>query len=200
MAVRFYDDALLNKFQKWIPEGQMTLLGVNDTKRLFEVVADKQNDKPLQLPILAISRNGGYSVLSKYKQPLSHNGSTIIYTNDYGVKLNAVPISISYQIDVYTRYLSEADEYARNLIFNIINYPKLQVEIPYENQGFIHDANIRINTEVEDNSDVPTRLAPGQFTRISIGIDIDDAYLFDVRIKDNLSIVSTSALAGNSTN
>jgi hypothetical protein len=200
MAVRFYDDALLKKFQKWIPEGQMTLLGVNDSKRLFEVVADKQNDKPLQLPILAISRNGGYSVLGKYKQPLSHNGSTIIYTNDYGVKLNAVPISISYQIDVYTRYLSEADEYARNLIFNIINYPKLQVEIPYENQGFMHDANIRINTEVEDNSDVPTRLAPGQFTRISIGIDIDDAYLFDVRIKDNLSIVSTSALAGNSTN
>ena len=189
MAVRFYDDALLAKFKKWTADTQVQLTGVNETKRLFEVVLDKQNDRPIQLPLIAISRNGGYSIQERYKQPRSYNGSAMIQNPDTAAKLNAIPIGISYQIDVYARYLAEADEYARNIVFNIINYPKLTIEIPYEDSGLTHDANIRLTSDVEDNSDIPERLISGQFTRFTIGIDIDDAYLFDVRVKDNLSIV-----------
>lgn len=189
MAVRFYDEALLKKFQKWTADTQVQLTGINETRRLFEVVADKTNDKPIQLPLIALSRNGGYIIQEKYKQPRSYNGSALVVTTDSGAKLNAIPIGISYQIDIYARHLAEADEYARNIVFNIINYPKLNIEIPYEDSGLTHDANIRLITDVEDNSDIPERLISGQFTRFTIGIDIDDAYLFDVRVKDNLSIV-----------
>lgn len=189
MGVRFYDEALLAKFQKWTAGTHVTLTGVNETKKLFEVIADKTNDKPIQLPLIAISRNGGYTVQSKYKQPRSYMGHTIARSTDNGAKLNAIPIGINYQLDIYTRYLEEADEYARNIVFNIINYPKLEVEIPYESSGRTHVANIRLTTEVEDNSDIPERLISGQFTRLTIGFDIDDAYLFDVRIRDNISIV-----------
>lgn len=189
MAVRFYDDALLAKLRRWTPENQVQLTGVNETRRLFEVIADKTNDSTIKLPLIALSRNGGYTIQSKYKQPKSYNGSLLQATMDNGTRLNAIPIGISYQIDIYARHLAEADEYARNIVFNIINYPKLNIEIPYENVGITHDANIRLTTDVEDNSDIPERLIPGQFTRFTIGIDIDDAYLFDVRIKDNMSIV-----------
>lgn len=189
MAVRFYDEALLKKFQKWTADTQVQLTSVNETRRLFEVIADKQNDKPLQLPLISLSRVGGYTIQEKYKQPRSYNGSKMILTTTSGAKLNAIPIGISYQIDIYARHLAEADEYARNIVFNIINYPKLNIEIPYEDSGLSHDANIRLITDVEDNSDIPERLISGQFTRFTIGIDIDDAYLFDVRVKDNLSIV-----------
>lgn len=188
MAVRFYDEALLEKFKRWTQDTEVTLLGVNDTKRRFEVIADKTNDAPLKLPIIALSRNGGYTILERYKKPLSYDANRFVQTPDKGVRLNGIPISIQYQIDIYTRYLEEADEYARNIVFNIINYPKLNIEIPYEDIGLTHDANIRLNSDVEDNSDIPERLIPDQFTRLTIGIDIDDAYLFDVRIKDNLSI------------
>lgn len=189
MAVRFYDEALLKKFQKWTADTQVHLTGINETRRLFEVVADTNNDRPIQFPLIALSRNGGYTIQEKYKQPRSYNGSALVVTTDSGAKLNAIPIGISYQIDIYTRELAEADEYARNIVFNIINYPKLNIEIPYEDSGLTHDANIRLITDVEDNSDIPERLISGQFTRFTIGIDIDDAYLFDVRVKDNLSIV-----------
>ena len=188
MSVYLYDEALLKKFQKWTRDTQVQLTGVNETKRLFEVVADKNNDKEFKLPLITLSRNGGYTILQKYKQPKSYSGATMIQTDSYGAKMNAIPISISYQIDVYARYLQEADEYARNLVFNIINYPKLQVELPYESSGLKHDGNIRLETDVEDNSDIPERLISGQFTRFTIGINIDDAYLFDVRLQDNLSI------------
>lgn len=191
MAVRFYDEALLKKFQKWTADTQVQLTGVNETRKLFEVVADKNNDKPIQLPLIALSRNGGYTIQEKYKQPRSYNSNEFIRMQDAnsGALLNAIPIGISYQIDIYARHLAEADEYARNIVFNIINYPKLNIEIPYEDSGLTHDANIRLITDVEDNSDIPERLISGQFTRFTIGIDIDDAYLFDVRVKDNLSIV-----------
>lgn len=189
MAVRFYDDALLQKLNKWAANSPLTITGVNETRRLFEVVSDMNNDRPIQLPLIALSRNAGYSISNKYKQPLSYNANTLTQTAERGTKLNAIPIRIPYQIDIYTRYLEEADEYARNIIFNIINYPKLNVEIPYMDCGYTHDANIRLTSDLEDNSDIPERLIPGQFTRLTLRIDIDDAYLFDVRVKDNLSIV-----------
>lgn len=197
MAVRFYDDALLAKFKKWTADTQVQLTGINETRRLFEVVADKTNDATIKLPLIALSRSGGYTIQEKYKQPRSYNGSKMIVTTDTGAKLNAIPIGVTYQIDIYARHLAEADEYARNIVFNIINYPKLTIEIPYEDTGLQHDANIRLTTDVEDNSDIPERLIPGQFTRFTIGIDIDDAYLFDVRIKDNISIVDTSTQIGS---
>lgn len=189
MAVRFYDEALLQKLNKWAANSPLTITGVNETRRLFEVVADSGNDRPIKLPLISLSRNAGYAISNKYKQPLSYNASTLTQTAETGTKLNAIPIRIPYQIDIYTRYLAEADEYARNIIFNIVNYPKLTVEIPYMDSGYTHDANIRITTDLDDNSDIPERLIPGQFTRLTLGIDIDDAYLFDVRVKDNLSIV-----------
>jgi hypothetical protein len=189
MGVKLYDDALLNKLKKWTAGTHLHLTGVNDSKRLFEVIADKSNDKAIELPLIALSRNGGYTLQSKYKQPRSFMGYKMSQDEHCATKLNAVPIGITYQLDIYTRYLEEADEYARNIVFNIINYPKLTIEIPYEDVGLTHVANIRLTTDVEDNSDVPERLIPGQFTRLTIGLDIDDAYLWDVRIKDNLSIV-----------
>ena len=195
MGVRLYDEALLEKLKKWTAGTQTMLTGVNETRRLFEVLADKLNDKNIQLPLIALSRSGGYTILNKNQRPLAHHGNALLVNDQRGAILNAIPISIQYQLDIYTRYLDEADEYARNFIFNIINYPKLNIQIPYENlQVLSHDANIKVTSDVEDNSDIPERLIPGQFTRLTLGISIDDAYLFDVRIKDNLSIKSVSVI------
>ena len=190
MGVKLYDDALLAKFKRWTNNTQVRLTGVDETKRLFEVIADSNNDSNIKLPIIAISRNGGYVILNKNKRPISYAGSTAAQSAQKGAKLNVIPIGISYQIDIYTRYLAEADEYARNLVFNIINYPKLEVDIPYESLGLTQVANIRITADVEDNSAIPERLIPDQFSRFTLTIDIDDAYLFDVRVQDNISISS----------
>ena len=191
MSVSLYDNALFKKFSKWTAGTPPMLTGVNETTRLFEVLSDKSNDRPIELPLIALSRPGGYTISNKSKRPLTFNGNTFQANELRGAKVNVVPIEISYQIDVYARYMEEADEYARNLVFNIINYPKLTIELPYESLGIKHDANIRLISEIDDNSDIPQRIIPGQFTRFTLGINIDDAYLFDVRIQDNISISDT---------
>ena len=188
MSTYFYDDAIVRKLQLWTRNTEVTIVGPEETRRLFEVVADKTNDSPIKLPMICLTRRGGYEVTAQSKKPLSFDGLTLKANIDKSRQLNAIPITIQYQIDVYTRYFKEADEYTRNLIFNIINYPRFQVEIPYENIDIEHDANLKLISEVENNSSIPERLMGGQFTRMTLGIEVDDAYLWDVRTRDNYSI------------
>lgn len=194
MSVGLYDNALVEKINNWTRNTPVTVLTPNDTKSLLQILADKGGDKPIELPIIALKRPGGFSIQRTGKSPLSFDGFTLDATHEKASQLNAIPISIPYQIDVYTRYQNEADEYIRNLVFNIINYPKLQVTIPYNNENRIHDANMKLSPDIEDNSDIPERLVRGQFVRMTLRIDIDDAYLFDVRYRDVYSFTSSTEI------
>lgn len=188
MSVGLYDDAFLKKLQAWTKDTAVTIVSPSDSRRLFETIVDNTNDKPIQLPLISLKRPGGFTILNTGKRPLTFDGATIDATHERASQLNAIPISIPYQLDVYTRYQQEADEYIRNLVFNIINYPKLDIVIPYNNENYVHHSNIRLAGEVDDNSDIPERLISGQFVRMSMRIDIDDAYLFDVRYRDVYAI------------
>lgn len=188
MSLYLYDNALLDKIKGWANNSNLTITGPDETRRLFEVTLDKTKDKAIQLPLLCITRNRGYRIINKGKQPLTYDGMMLNSSVEKSFSLNAIPIEIFYSIDIYTRYLREADEYMRNIIFNIINFPKLSIEIPYENTGRVHQSNIHIVSDVNDKSDIPMRLNVGQFSRLSLDFSIDDAYLFDVRLRDNYSI------------
>ena len=188
MSVRLYDEALINKLSKWTKDTQISILGPSESRRLLEMISDSTNDEPIKLPIISIKRVGGFTILNTGKTPLSFDGATLDANYEKASQLNAIPISIPYQIDIYTRYLNECDEYIRNLVFNIINFPQLDINIPYNNENRIHYSNKRLTGEVEDNSDIPERLISGQFVRQTLPIVIDDAYLYDVRYRDVYSI------------
>ena len=108
--------------------------------------------------------------------------------------LAQIPIDIQYQFDIYTRFQKEADMYMRNLVFNIVNYPTLSIIVPYRDINFKHNANIRISSDVMDTSNNSLRAFNGQFTRLSITVNIDDAYLWDLRVANNLSIEDSNVL------
>ena len=189
MAIYLYDESILEKFKAWTNSANMHIYGPNESTRLFEIIADTTNDRPIDLPVLSIRRPYGYTILNYNKKPLTYDGMMLESKCKKSITLNAIPISIDYQIDIYTRYYKEADEFMRNIIFNIINFPTLKIIIPYNNSQIIHNCNMRINSNtVEDNSDIPERLISGQFTRLTLSINIDDAYLWDVRIRDNYYI------------
>ena len=192
MSVNFYDTALLNKFKKWVAGTQVQITGPEETRRKFQIQLDNNNDNPITLPLITISRLPSVVINSTNKKPLTYDGWRKDNNGESGSQLNGIPITVEYQLDIYTRYLEEADEYLREFIFNIINYPKLKIEIPYNNAKIEHVSNIRLNGTVQDNSDIPERLIPGQFTRFTIPLNIDDAYLFDYKIKENAKIVVNS--------
>lgn len=197
MSVTIYDKALITKFKRWIKNQDLTILSPNETKRLFSYKADITNDKPIQLPLISLSRSSTLVVNYTAKRPLSFDGwkHESVITED-SVKnisgktnqLSAIPITPSYQLDIYTRYEEEAEEYVRNFIFNLVNYPKLSIEIPYNDCSIITDSYITLNENIEDNSDIPERLVPGEFTRKTITFTLNDAYIYDYKTLDNWKI------------
>ena len=188
MALYLYDESLVNKIKGWTQNTDVRVYGPNETARLFSTIADENNDEPVRLPLISISRPEGFTITNVNKQPLSFDGLTMEASYDKSIMLNAIPISLSYQIDIYTRYQKEADEFARNFIFNIVNFPVLTVKLPYNNSNIEHDSIIYLDGNVADNSDVPERIVPGQFTRYTLNISVPDAYLWDVRVRDNVHV------------
>lgn len=101
--------------------------------------------------------------------------------------LNAIPISIPYNIDVYTRYQKENDLYMRNLIFNIINYPTMQIAFRYNGIDIEQNANMILENNI--SNDAPAiKLFSDQIVKQSLSILIDDAYLWDIRVRGTVAL------------
>ena len=183
MSVALYDKAIKNKIAEWVLDPNMTVLGPDETKRLFQYKADVQKDKPLTLPLIVIGRDRDIDLSITAKRPLSHSGKIFNADNNKADHLNAVPITLKYQIDIYTRFQEEADEYIRNFVFQVINYPKLEVEIPYNKSQLSYISYMTLANQITDNSDISERLVPGQFTRMTLRIQLNDAYLFSYNHK-----------------
>ena len=189
MAVYFYDTALLNKLRYWTDKTNLAIYGPDDTKRLFEVIGTETCDSKIKLPILCLRRSGGYEILNINKRPLTYDGKIAERDEGISTQFNAIPLQINYQLDIYAKFLQEADSYARNLVFNIINYPTMKIQIPYGKDSYLtHYANVRVASTVEDNSSIPERFVPGLFTRLTLSLNIDDAYLWDIRAKSDTEL------------
>lgn len=189
MAVRFYDEALYKKINKWIKDPNMVILKPDESSRLFSIKADQNNDKPLTLPMIALSRESDIELDHPHKKSMTFDGRTLKSSEDYSIVINAIPISLRYQLDIYTRYSDEGDEYLRNFIFNFINMPSLEIELPYNDIWLHHRSSVNVLSPVTDTSDIPQRLFNDQFTRWTINLQIKDAYLFSLPKKDNVELV-----------
>ena len=194
MAIRFYDEAITEKIKAWVKDPNLKVLSPNDSTRLFQLRADEQLDKPLTLPLIAISRDSDYEILSTAKRALSYDGGHIAANEEKSELLNAIPIRISYQLDIYCKYFAEADEYAREFIFKLINHPNIRIELPYNSSKIVHDSSINLESTVSDNSNIPERLISGQFTRLSIRFNLNDAYLFSIPFMKNWAIEETNKI------
>lgn len=194
MGANLYDDALVEKLQQLINPGSgIKILKPEETTRLFDMKADESHDK-ITLPLIALSRKG-YKLREKTKQPKSYDGITIraydkngnLVNQGKALKLNAIPIHLIYQLDIYALNLDECEAYSREFIFELINNPTGVITIPYNDACVNHKFTVHVEEDIEDNSDIKERIFPGQFTRYTLGLEIDDAYLFSIPVKKNVT-------------
>lgn len=189
MSFFLYDKAIIETLKKWTGDNKIT---VNTYENIFSYRADvAQNREDIVLPIISLSRTG-VTILSTTKKPTSYDGYTgtnQTRTEEEKInlrKLKSIPIKISYQLDIITKNREENDNFVRELIFKIINNPKIKIDISYNNSPFTHNFNIRLDEEVTDNSDIPSHVETGESFRQTLVIYVDDAYLFSYTTKDSL--------------
>lgn len=193
MAVKYYDDIITAKLMKWIPEGsrkKLRVLKPDETKRLFEMQAADTNDAPFTLPCVSLSRSNDIELLLNIKNPRSYDGVKLEVTPESTKLLNQIPIKLQYQLDIYAKTVAEADEYVRHYLFKLINNPTVKITVPYNEKepgkgGFTHTANMRVLNSIADTSAISERLFSGQFTRWTINIELQDAFLFSIPYKNN---------------
>ena len=198
MSANLYDDAIVNKLQDLLQKDSgIHILKPEETSRLFNEKADENHDR-ITLPLIALSRRG-YTITNPNKQPKTYDGIKIrAYDKDGNLinkgsvlKLNAIPIQLNYQLDIYTLNLNDCENYTREFIFQLVNHPTGEVYIPYNDANVTHKFTIHVEQEVEDNSDIRERLFPSQFTRYTISFMVDDAYLFSIPNRKNVEIESS---------
>lgn len=189
MAIKLYDDAIVEFIKSW-SDKKLKIMKPNEVAEFFQMTDDQREDKILTLPLLMLSREPNITILGNKMQPRSYNGDRM-YGNsadDKTALLNSVDISVSYQLDIFTKNFDECDEYVRDLIFKFLNHPKLTIVVPYNNINYTHTFTMWLDQEVEDNTDIPQRLFKGQFTRFTLKINVDDAKIWSVPVKNNYKI------------
>ena len=202
MAISYYDDAVTEKIKGWIADSSsLRVLSPDESNRLIQVQAEDSKDKPLKLPLIAISRNKDIEIESTIKQNKSFDGYILkkdsTTTDTTTVHLNVIPIKTTYQLDIYTKKRIEADEYIRQYLFKLINNPQIIIEIPYNNCVIRHTANLRVLNTISDTSDIPTHIFAGQFYKWTIQLELQDGFLFSIPQKQGWKLVGIEVTAAD---
>ena len=203
MAINYYDEAITQKIKNWLADSsKLRVLSPDESSRLIQLAADDSEDKPLKLPVIAISRNKDIELESAIKQNKSFDGFILHKdeTTSTTVHMNVIPIKTTYQLDIYTKKRIEADEYVRQYLFKLINNPQIIVEIPYpheDNCVLRHTANLRVLNTISDTSDIPTHIFAGQFYKWTIQLELQDGFLFSIPQKQGWKLVGIEVTAAD---
>lgn len=200
MAISYYDEAVTQKIKGWLADtSKLRVLSPDESTRLIQLTAEDTGDKPLKLPLIAISRNKDIEIESAIKQNKSFDG--LVLGQDAltakTIHLNVIPIKTTYQLDIYTKKRIEADEYVRQYLFKLINNPQIIVDIPYNNYLVRHTANLRVLSTVSDTSDISTHVFPGQFYKWTIQLELQDGFLFSIPQKQGWRLVGIEVTAAD---
>jgi hypothetical protein len=200
MAISYYDEAVTQKIKGWLADAsKLRVLSPDESSRLIQLAAEDSNDQPLQLPLIAISRNKDLEITSAIKQNKSFDGLIIGQDERTAetIHLNVIPIKTTYQLDIYTKKQIEADEYVRQYLFKLINNPQIIIEIPYNGYYVKHTANLRVLDTVSDTSDISTHIFPGQFYKWTIQLELQDGFLFSIPRKQGWRICNIEVTAAD---
>ena len=200
MAINYYDEAITQKIKNWLADSsKLRVLSPDESNRLIQLAADDSGDKPLKLPLLALSRNRDIELESAIKQNKSFDGFILSKDEKTAttVHMNVIPVKTTYQLDIYTKKRIEADEYVRQYLFKLINNPQIIIEIPYNNCIVRHTANLRVLNTISDTSDIPTHVFSGQFYKWTIQLELQDGFLFSIPQKHGWKLISVDVTAAD---
>lgn len=179
MSAYLYDEAIVNNLRKALGDSRVTITPIDN---VYNVIPRIDNDN-ITLPLISITRTRWTIGSQHYNHSAKYEGalSEIKYEEKYkdlGIKrVQFVPMSLSYAIDVWTKTREENDEIVRELYWYYLTSPMLEITVPYD-LDFNHSFNIFVEEEIEDNSDIAQHASKGEYFRQTINIYTDDARLW----------------------
>lgn len=157
------------------------LIQITNAENVFNIIGDIENDN-IQFPIISLIRTG-WQFTGSEPEFLNNSGGLVGYMEDKPgdrvrqVRLQAFPIQINYQLDIWTQNRYDNDVIAREFCWFYKQNPQLRVFIPH-GLNITEPFNLFIENEIVDNSDIAEHNSRGRYYRQTIGLYVDDAYLW----------------------
>lgn len=175
-----YDNSIVQDLRCITANSKKTVY-ITPPSEYFDLISSLKQDD-IKLPLISLSRPS-WNLLGTKPQAMIFEGVTIQddRENDLVRNLQAIPIVINYQLDVWTNNRLENDLITREVIWNYTLNPTLTVNIPYKDIDYKHTFNLFLNNEIEDNSDIIEHKNLGRLFRQTISLYTDDAYLWKIK-------------------
>ena len=148
--------------------------------RVFATIGRLSEDD-VKLPMISVVRTGTSLGNSQHSMRFTGGLLSIDPQTNENTKLQAIPITINYQLDVWTKHREENDNIVRELLFYYMTHPTLLVDIPY-GSNLKHNFNIFFDSNIEDNSDISDHVNRGEYFRQTLSVYTDDAYLWKTTV------------------
>lgn len=200
VGVYAYDMSIINDFRvrfNYKKDGTPktnNIVQITNSENVFKIIGDIKNDS-IQFPIISLTRTG-WSIKNFHQETQIHSGSLMNYMKPTDedderlkqVRLQAIPIQINYQVDIWTQSRIDNDILARELIWFYTLNPQMIVKIPH-GLNTEHVFNVGFELDITDNSDIVEHDSRGRYYRQTLGMYVDDGYLWRSSVT-NIPIIS----------
>ena len=157
---------------------------------MFNIIGTLNNDQVV-MPFIGIQRIDWQLNLDRqgFQTFIGDEVYTRIAPDDKPVEVRAqvIPITINYQLSVYSRDRITNDALCRELLFYYHLRPSLMAYIGH-GLNIAHKFNIYFNSGIEDNSDIANHRITGTYFRQDMSFYTDDAYLWRAKYDNKVAV------------
>lgn len=195
MSVYLYDEAIVNRIKSVLGNQEINII---TAEKAFSKSMESQ-DSP-QLPAISLYRDKFTLTKEVRNMPSYRTGRTEASEDNLVYRTQSLPITINYQIDVWTRKREQNDEFVRDLIWFFTLFPEHKLTLRYA--GFVRAVkfNTFLEEDIVNNSQINDFEDKGQVYRSTLGLYVDEAQLFMVtpvnQVVFDFEILSLESTAG----
>lgn len=183
--IQLYDEALFDYFKEVMLAG-VAIVPVSDYWRVITMHKEIQ----LQLPAVCLSRSTNTRDTELKSWVIGRKGRTDRVQDHKLVTEQAIPLLLNYNITLLATTQDDIDELTSEVIFLILNKPRVSVRIPYGAERDLH-AQISISGDVTNDSLKDSFSETGILYQSVIPVKMNGANIFNLE-KRNLRFIEWS--------
>lgn len=172
--IQLYDEALLDYFRNAF-KANVAITPVSD---YWRVIAMHKETK-LQMPAICLSRSSNTRDVELKSWVIGRKGRVDRVQNHKLVTEQALPLLLNYNITLLATTQDDIDELTSEVIFLILNKPKVSVLIPYGSERYVN-AQISIDGDIANASTPDTFSDTGILYQSIIPVKLHGANIFNL--------------------
>lgn len=163
--IYLYDNAIVNDLKKSfnpnnVPNPVVSVIGPEES---IGIAAQIQDDK-LSFPIISLVRNTTVAIdQTRRNMSWEHFGVSSVYDSKTNTEYRekVIPISLDYDLNIYTTNVVDTDEIVKELLFKYVSQYFLTIELPYESKKKVRFGVVVDRGSIDTRSTTSGHLSEG---------------------------------------